>query len=104
MKQKIQSKVPSYFQIGIQFPDGKKVVKSKCTMEEVFETYFINLEKLRESVETPEELFEKYQEKYEKEGIKVAINYSDSWGHMWKGKKAWPIKDRFIEYLNRKMK
>lgn len=50
-----------------------------------------------------EELFDKYQEFYNTQNIKVIIQYVDSWGHTWKGKVAWPRKDKFIEFLNKRI-
>ena len=41
---------------------------------------------------------------YYNKGIKVQINYIDSWGHTWKGKVAWPKESKFIEYLNNRLK
>ena len=36
------TKIPPVWQIGILFPDGKKISKPKCTLNEIFETYFMN--------------------------------------------------------------
>mgnify|MGYP006916033674 CR=1 FL=1 len=98
------TKVPSYYAIGIFFPDGKKIVKQRCSINELLETYFLNLDKLINKANSPEELFEKYQKKYEDSGIKVTIQYIDSWGHLWKGKIAWPREVHFINYLKERMK
>jgi len=38
------TKIPPVWQIGMLFPDGKKIVKNKCTLNELFNTYFINLD------------------------------------------------------------
>lgn len=97
------TKVPPVWQIGIMFPDGKKVVKHKCTLNDLFDTYFINLDSLKGNL-TPEELLEKYKSTYKSKGIKVVIQYVDSWGHTWKGKVAWPREYKFIEYLNERLK
>ena len=35
--------------------------------------------------------------------IKISIQYVDSWGHLWKGKVAWPKEELFIEYLNKRL-
>lgn len=99
----IPTKVQPIWQIGISFPDGKKISKPKCSLNEVFETYFLNLEKLMSPNMTAEELFNKYQETYKEKGIKVVINYIDSWSHKWTGKCAWPRETKFIEYLNKRM-
>lgn len=100
---KVETKVPSYFKIGILFPDGKKIVKPRCTMNEIFETYFIGLEKYLTKDTTGEELFNKYQESFKSKDIKISIQYVDSWGHLWKGKVAWPRESKFIEYLNKRL-
>jgi hypothetical protein len=97
------TKVPPVWQIGILFPDGKKISKPKCTLNEIFETYFIGLDKYLSKGFTPEELLNKYKETFETKGIKIAIHYIDSWGHTWKGKVAWPRESRFIEYLNKRI-
>ena len=97
------TKVQPIWQIGILFPDGKKISKPKCTLNEIFETYFIGLDKYLSKGYSPEQLLELYQKTYYNKGIKVAIHYIDSWGHTWKGKVAWPIQDKFIEYLNKRL-
>ena len=99
----LPTKLPPVWQIIILFPDGRKIFKSKCSLNEVFETYFINLDNLITKDITPEELLEKYKETYKKKDIKVGINYIDSWGHKWVGKVAWPKEDKFIEYLNKRI-
>ena len=91
-------RIIAYYQIGIIFPDGKKIMKPRCNLEELFNTYFINLDKYIN--ENPEELYNKYIENYKNKEIKVGINYIDSWGHKWSGKCAWPRKEKFIEFLN----
>ena len=97
------TKVPPVWQIGILFPDGRKVSKPKCTLNEVFNTYFISLDKYLSKGYSPEQLLELYQKTYYNKGIKVQINYIDSWGHKWKGKVAWPRENKFIEYLNKRL-
>ena len=99
----IPTKVPPVWQIGILFPDGKKIAKSKCTLNEIFETYFMNLDKYSSKGYSPEQLLDLYQKTYYNKGIKVQINYIDSWGHLWKGKVAWPREFKFIEYLNKRL-
>lgn len=96
------TKVPPVWQIGIMFPDGRKIVKHKCTLNDLFDTYFINLDSLKGNL-TPEELLEKYKSAYKSKGIKVVIFYIDSWNHRWSGKVAWPKKEWFIEYLNKRI-
>jgi hypothetical protein len=85
------------------FPDGKKITKPKCTLNEIFNTYFLNLEKYLSKEYTPEQLLELYQKTYYNKGIKVQINYIDSWNHKWTGKIAWPKEEWFIEYLNNRI-
>lgn len=97
------TKVPPVWQIGILFPDGKKISKPKCTLNEIFETYFLNLDKYISKGYTPEQLLELYQKTFNDKGIKIAIHYIDSWGHLWKGKIAWPRESKFIEYLNKRI-
>ena len=97
------TKIPPVWQIGILFPDGKKISKPKCTLNEIFETYFIGLDKYLNSNLTAEELLDKYKETFKTKEIKVAIHYIDSWGHTWKGKVAWPRESKFIEYLNKRL-
>ena len=91
------------WQIAIILPTGQKIVKNKCTLNDLFETYFQKLDSKLKSEIPAEELFDKYQEFYSNQNIKVIIQYVDSWGHTWKGKVAWPRKDKFIELLNKKM-
>ena len=97
------TKVPPVWQIGIIFPDGKKISKPKCTLNEIFNTYFIGLDKYLDGKLSAEELLEKYKTTFETKDIKVVIRYIDSWGHLWKGKVAWPRESKFIEYLNKKL-
>ena len=97
------TKVPPVWQIGILFPDGKKISKPKCTLNEIFNTYFMGLDKYLDKGLTAEELLNKYKETFETKGIKVAIHYIDSWSHTWKGKVAWPRENKFIEYLNKRL-
>ncbi len=91
------------WQIGIFFPDGKKIIKTKCTLNDLFDTYFLNLDKYLNKEYSAESLFDLYQKTYYNKGIKVQINYIDSWGHTWTGKVAWPRDNKFIEYLNRRI-
>ena len=39
----IPVKIQPIWQIGMLFPDGKKISKPKCTLNEIFNTYFIGL-------------------------------------------------------------
>ena len=97
------TKVPPIWQIGMQFPNGKKLSKPKCTLNELFNTYFIGLDKYLNSKLSAEELLEKYKSTFETKGIKVVIRYIDSWGHTWKGKVAWPRESKFIDFLNSRL-
>ena len=99
----IPTKVPPVWQIGMLFPDGKKISKPKCTLNEIFNTYFLNLEKYLNKGLSAEELLDKYKETFTKGNIKIQINYIDSWGHLWKGRVAWPRESKFIEYLNKRL-
>lgn len=99
----LPTKVPPIWQIGILFPDGKKIAKPKCTLNEILETYFIGLDKYISKGFTSEELLNKYKETFELKGIKVQINYIDSYGHKWTGKCAWPRENKFIEYLEKRL-
>ena len=99
----VPTKIPPVWQIGILFPDGKKISKPKCTLNEVFNTYFIGLDKYLNKDFTAEELFEKYKNTFSSKKIKVVICYIDSWSHKWTGKIAWPKESKFIEYLNKRL-
>ena len=100
---KTPTKVTPIWQIGMLFPDGRKISKPKCTLNEIFNTYFIGLDKYVSKGYTPEQLLELYQKTYYNKGIKVQINYIDSWGHKWTGKVAWPRESKFIEFLNKRI-
>lgn len=99
----LPTKVQPIWQIGILFPDGKKIIKSKCTLNDLFDTYFLNLDKLINTCESAEELLNKYKETYKTKNIKIQINYIDSWSHKWSGKVAWPKESKFIEFLNNRI-
>ena len=99
----LPTKIPPVWQIGILFPDGKKIAKPKCTLNEILETYFIGLDKYINKGIAPEDLLNKYKETFESKGIKVQINYIDSYGHKWTGKCAWPRENKFIEYLEKRL-
>lgn len=100
---KRRTKIEPIWQIGILFPDGKKISKPKCSLDELFNTYFIGLDKYLKDNLTAEELLDKYKNTFKSKNIKIAIQYIDSWGHTWRGKVAWPKRDKFIEYLNSKL-
>ena len=97
------TKVQPIWQIGMLFPDGKKISKPKCTLNEIFETYFMGLDKYLSKGFTAEELLDKYKETFKTKEIKIAIHYIDSWSHKWTGKVAWPKESKFIEYLNKRL-
>ena len=100
---KYSHKIQPYWQIGILFPNGKKIAKPKCSINEIFETYFIGLDKYLDAGFTAEELLDKYKTTFKEKNIKVVIRYRDSWDHLWKGDPAWPKTSEFIDYLNRKL-
>jgi hypothetical protein len=97
------TKVQPIWQIGILFPDGRKISKPKCTLNEVFETYFLGLDKYISKGYSAEQLLELYKKTFDNKGIKVQINFIDSWSHCWKGKVAWPRESKFIEFLNKRL-
>lgn len=99
----IPVKTTPIWQIGMLFPDGKKISKPKCTLNDIFNTYFIGLDKYLDKGFTAEELLTKYKESFESKGIKIQINYIDSYGHLWKGKVAWPKEEKFINFLNSRL-
>ena len=76
---------------------------TQYTLNEIFNTYFIGLDKYLDGKLSAEELLEKYKTTFETKDIKVVIRYIDSWGHLWKGKVAWPRESKFIEYLNKRL-
>lgn len=96
-------KVPAYYQIGILFPDGKKIVKNRVSPTELFEIYFLDLNKHLDKGYDAETLLDLYKKTYNNKGIKVQINYIDSWSHKWAGKVAWPKESKFIDYLNTRL-
>lgn len=96
-------KLPAVWQIGMLFPNGKKISKPKCSLNELFNTYFIGLDKYLDKGYDAEKLLDLYKKNFEKKEIKVQINYIDSYGHKWTGKVAWPKEEKFIEYLNKKL-
>lgn len=97
------TKTSPIWQIGILFPDGKKISKPKCTLNDLFDTYFIGLDKYLNKGYSAEQLLELYKKTYTNKEIKVVIHYIDSWGHKWTGKVAWPREIKFIEYLNKRL-
>ena len=48
---KYTHKIIPYWQIGILFPNGKKLSKPQCSLEEVFNTYFIKFDSTNQEVE-----------------------------------------------------
>lgn len=102
-KGRVVTKVTPVWQIGMLFPNGKRISKPRCTLNEIFNTYFISLDKYLNKGFTAEELLFKYKETFSKNNIKVQINYIDSWGHTWKGKVAWPKESLFIDFLNKRI-
>ena len=103
MKTTSPKRVTPVWQIGILFPDGKKITKPRCTLDEIFETYFLNLDKYLNPSSKAETLLEQYKNTFSNKGIKIQINYIDSWQHTWRGKEAWPKDIKFLDYLNRRI-
>ena len=97
---KAPTKVQPVWQIGILFPDGKKIIKPKCTLNDLFNTYFIKLEHNLNKNYNAEELYDMYEKTFKEKNIKIQINYIDSYSNKWSGKVAWPKKEWFIKYLN----
>ena len=102
-KKGIDIKRPASWAIGLLFPDGKKIVKSRCTLNDLMDTYFLNLNRYLDKGLNSQKLLELYKKTYDSKGVKVAIRYIDSWGHKWEGKVAWPKENKFIEYLDSKL-
>ena len=71
---KYTHKIIPYWQIGILFPNGKKLSKPQCSLEEVFNTYFIKLENYLNSGLTAEELLDKYVNTFKSKGIMTKTN------------------------------
>ena len=63
----------------------------------MYSTYFLNLDKYLNKDFDAEQLLNLYKKNYKDKNIKVVIHYMDSWGHLWKGKYAWPKEEWFIE-------
>ena len=97
-------KIEPYFKMAILFSDGKKISKIRCSLDEVFDTYFISIDKYLNKGYDAEQLLDLYQKTFKEKGIKVVIHFIDSWEHLWKGKYAWPKREWFINYLNKKLK
>lgn len=87
------------WQISIELPNGKKLVKTNCSLEQLFDTYFIKLDSIPKS-ENIENILRRYDQFYST--CRLIINYIDSWGHRWTGKVAIPKKEKFITYLKNK--
>jgi hypothetical protein len=100
---KLDKRETPAYAISITFPDGKKLVKTNLTLSGLFDNYFINLDSNLDSGKflDAESIYNKYQELFNK--CKVNIQFTDSWGHRWKGKTAWPRKEKFINYLTEKL-
>lgn len=96
-------RIEGYYQIGIIFPDGKKIMKPRCTLDEALDTYFLNFDKLVSKNDSLEEILEKYKKTYQDKNIKVGINYIDSWSHKWTGKVAFPKDDIILKYLKKRI-
>lgn len=93
------------YHISIEFPDGKKLSKTNIGLQVLFNTYFINLDKnlsgKNYSLSDAESIMNKYDKLFE--NCKILIQYTDSWGHRWKGKSAWPKRQKFIDYIKERI-
>lgn len=100
---KLDKRIKPTYQIGIVFPDGKRIVKSNLNLDQLFDAYFANLDnnlaKRDYSLEDAQEIYDKYKELYK--SCKIQINYIDSWEHKWKN--SWPKEDKFINYIKEKI-
>ena len=105
MPAKVNKRESPSYAISIKFPDGRLISKTKLYLSQLFNIYFINLDKNLKSkfytLEDSENIYNKYKELYK--DCKIIIQYSDSWGHIWKGDCAWPKKDKFIEYIKERI-
>ena len=103
-------KTPGYFNIRILGSDGKVRGKNRMDKTQVFDFYFVNLdkniEKLREKYGNIDSTFaqtilDNYKIIYSK--YKLKYQYVDSYGHMWEGKYAQPPEKWALEYLKKKI-
>lgn len=104
-KKVVQKREQASYDLQITFPDNKVLKKTNLSLYQLFENYFINLnnnlKNSNYSIKDAESIMNKYDELFK--NCKVLIQYVDSWGHRWKGKVAWPKKDKFIEYLKERI-
>jgi len=104
-KKSIEKRLKPDYHILIEFPDGKKISKSNLLISQLFNIYFINLDKnlsvKKYSIHDADSIMNKYDELFK--NCKVKIQYTDSWGHRWKGKEAWPRREKFINYLKERI-
>ena len=101
---------PGVFNIRILGPDGKVRGKNGMDKTQVFDFYFVNLdkniEKLREKYGNIDSTFAQtilnnYKAIYTKYELKY--QYVDSYGHLWEGKCAKPSDKWALEYLKKKI-
>jgi hypothetical protein len=101
---------PGVFNIRILGPDGKVRGKNGMDKTQVFDFYFVGLDKnlqgLREKFGNindtfAESILEKYKTIYSK--YKFKYQYVDSYGHLWEGKCAKPSDKWALEYLKKKI-
>lgn len=107
---KPREKTPGYFNIRILGPDGKVRGKNRMDKTQVFDFYFVNLdkniEKLREKYGNIDSTFAQtilnnYKTIYAK--YKLKYQYVDTYGHMWEGECAQPSEKWALEYLKKKI-
>lgn len=105
MAKSVNKRVQSCYHISITFPDNKVISKTEIPLYKLLEVYFINLDNNLKGkgykIDDAEELMQKYEKLFE--NCKVIIQYTDSWGHRWKGKCAWPKREKFINYLKERI-
>lgn len=105
MAKLVEKRIPACYHISITFPNGKVLTKIDIPLYKLFEIYFINLNKNLEgknyTIKDAEEIMQKYETMFQ--NCKVIIQYTDSWGHRWKGKSAWPKREKFINYLRERI-
>lgn len=92
----VVKKQPGVFIIYIEKEGTLKEVASGLSAEAFLDLYFTNLTKNITLETTKEEVISKYNEIWNKKGIRVV--YIDSWGHRWNNQM--PSKQKFDNYLN----
>lgn len=105
MKKVVNKREQSAYHINITFPGGKFIQKTDLSLDGLFNTYFINLNNnlagKNYTINDAESVMEKYDNLFK--DCKITIQYVDTWGHRWKGKCAWPRREKFINYLKERI-